>query len=98
MVGDDASAHEALIRKLLNKPFKIPIPNYVPSSYGRSLGLKRSGGRQPLHDPYDPGALVLYCPPELSEHDKLKMNENQPVHVVVDPLLCKAQWIILPLS
>ena len=34
---------EEIIRRLLNKPFKIPIPNYSPSSYGRSLGLKRSG-------------------------------------------------------
>ncbi len=81
---------EALIRRLLNKPFKIPIPNYSPSSYGRSLGLKRSGARQPLHDPFEPNALVLYEPPELTEHDKLKTDMSKvPVHVVVDPLLCK---------
>lgn len=86
----DESPHEALIRKLLNKPFKIPIPNYTPSSYGKSLGLRRSGTRQPLHDPYEEGALVLYEPPELSEHDKLKADLNShPVHVVVDPILCK---------
>ena len=75
---------------MLNKPFKIPIPNYTPSSYGRSLGLKRSGARQPLHDPFEDNALVLYEPPELSEHDKLKADTNShPVHVVVDPILGK---------
>jgi DNA repair and recombination RAD54-like protein len=50
---------EEIIRRLLNKPFKIPIPNYQPSSYGKSLGLKRSGARQPLHDPYEENALIL---------------------------------------
>ena len=90
MCFEETSAHEALIRKLLNKPFKIPIPNYTPSSYGKSLGLRRSGTRQPLHDPYEEGALVLYEPPELSEHDKLKVDlKSHPVHVVVDPILCK---------
>ena len=42
--------------------------------YGRSLGVRRSGGRQPLHDPEAEGALVLYTPRELSEHEKLKVN------------------------
>lgn len=84
------SHHEEIIRRLLNKPFKIPIPNYQPSSYGKSLGLKRSGARQPLHDPFEENSLVLYEPPELSEHDKLTMDASQsPVHVVVDPMLCK---------
>ena len=91
LVQDSAmSSHEAMIRKLLNKPFKIPIPNYVPSSYGKSLGLRRSGARQPLHDPFGPNALVLFEPPELSEHDKLKVDiSKHPVHVVVDPILSK---------
>ena len=53
------------------------------------MGVKRQGARQPLHDPGEENALVLYDPPELTEHDKLKVKDNTPVHVVVDPLLCK---------
>jgi len=84
------SPHEALIRSLLNKPFKIPIPGYTGGGYGRSLGVRRSGGRQPLHDPLLEGALVLFTPPELSEHQKLKVDlQQQQVAVVVDPLLSK---------
>jgi len=84
------SPHEALIRSLLNKPFKVPIAGYTGGGYGRSLGVRRAGGRQPLHDPFAEGALVLYDPPELSEHEKLKSDgSSQKVAVVVDPLLCK---------
>jgi DNA repair and recombination protein RAD54 and RAD54-like protein len=61
-----------LIKKILSKPFKIPIPNYSGPTIGKALGLKRAGVRQPLHDPDEPGALVVYSPPELSAHDKLK--------------------------
>ncbi|XP_067002345.1 DNA repair and recombination protein RAD54-like [Anabrus simplex] len=82
------SFHEELIRKILSKPFKIPIPNYQGSSLSRSLGLAKNRCRRALHDPFEPGALVLYSPPELSAHDKLKVDpEKQPVHVVVDPVL-----------
>ena len=43
-----------------------------------------------MHDPFEDNALVLYEPPELSEHDKLKTDINShPVHVVVDPILGK---------
>ena len=88
--GSEVSAHELLIRRLVNKPFKIPIPNYQPLQHNRSLGVRQSGARQPLHDPFEENALVLFSPPEISEHDKLKLdNLKQPVHVVVDPLLCK---------
>ena len=77
-------------RSLLNKPFKIPIPGYTGSGYGRSLGVRRSGGRQPLHDPEAEGALVLYLPAELSEHEKLRADAAaQQVAVVVDPQLCR---------
>ena len=31
--------------------------------------MRRSGARQPLHDPEAENALVLYAPPEISEHD-----------------------------
>lgn len=38
------------------------------------LGVRRQGARQPLHDPFEENALVLYIPPELSAHDQLKAN------------------------
>ena len=62
---------EALIRELLSRPFKVPIPNYSGSGYQRSLGVKRAGVRRSLHDPAAPGALVLHTPPELSQHQKM---------------------------
>merc|ERR1719347_373462 len=34
------SPHEALIRSLLNKPFKVPIPGWQGSGYGRQLGVR----------------------------------------------------------
>jgi hypothetical protein len=40
----------------------------------KALGVRRQGSRQPLHDPYEEGALVLYTPPELSAHDQLKVD------------------------
>lgn len=82
------SSHEAIIRKILSRPFKIPIKGYVKSGYGRSLGIRRSGGRQPLHDPNIENALVLFTPAEVSEHQKLSIDANsQEVPVVVDPIL-----------
>ena len=52
------------------------------------------GTRQPLHDPFENDNLVLYEPPELSEHDKLKTDLNKhPVHVVVDPIV--GEWFYL---
>jgi len=96
---------EAFIRSLLSQPFKIPIPNYKGPISGRGLGVRRMGGRQSLYDPEEDGALVLYIPPELSEHDKLKIDkyvkinsniyifffrrDKVQVHVVVDPVLSK---------
>ncbi len=73
---------------MLNKPFKIPIPNYQPSPMSRCLGMRRQGTRLPLHDPDEPNALVLYTPVELSAHELLKVDKAKlPVPVVVDPLL-----------
>jgi hypothetical protein len=46
---------------------------YVGGGYGRSLGVRRTGGRQPLHDPDAEGALVLFTPRELTEHERLKV-------------------------
>ncbi len=68
---------EAFIRSLLAQPFKIPIPNYKGPISGRGLGVRRMGGRQSLYDPEEEGALVLYTPPELSEHDKLKIDKYE---------------------
>ena len=42
----------------------------------RFLGLRMSGARLPLHDPYAEGALVLFAPPELSAQEKLKVEER----------------------
>ena len=40
----------------------------------RGLGMRRQGARQPLHDPYEEGALVLYTPPVLSAHEQLTVD------------------------
>eukprot|EP00117_Sycon_ciliatum_P011307 scpid41895/ scgid12842/ DNA repair and recombination protein RAD54-like; RAD54 homolog len=87
--GGGLSVHEALMRKLLSKPFKVPIPNYDGASRGTSgLGVRRSGARLPLHSPDDANALILYEPPPLTEHQRLISDKNTlPVHVVVDPTL-----------
>nr|XP_020476561.1 DNA repair and recombination protein RAD54-like [Monopterus albus] len=86
----DGDKHEEFIRKILSKPFKIPIPNYTGSLGIRALGLKRAGVRKALHDPFAEDALVLYEPPALSAHDLIKADkEKLPVHVVVDPVLGK---------
>ncbi|RZF46146.1 hypothetical protein LSTR_LSTR013104 [Laodelphax striatellus] len=85
---EQISAHEQLIRQLLCRPFRVPIANYQGGSGGRALGVRRDGIRRALHDPTAPNALVLYIPPQLSEHDKLKMEKEKIlVHVVVDPIL-----------
>lgn len=82
------SAHEELIKKILSKPFKVPIPNYQGNLSSRFLGVGRLKCRRPLHDPFEPNALILYTPPELSAHDKIKVDpDKQLVHVVVDPQL-----------
>ncbi|KAK0069943.1 DNA repair and recombination protein RAD54 [Biomphalaria pfeifferi] len=82
--------HEELIKKILSKPFKVPLPNYQGGGLNRALGVRRQGARQPLHDPFEEGALVLYSPPELSAHEQMKIDiEKLPVHVVVDPILTK---------
>ncbi|XP_034270891.1 DNA repair and recombination protein RAD54-like [Pantherophis guttatus] len=86
----DGSKHEAFIRSILSKPFKVPIPNYTGPLGLRALGIKRAGVRHALHDPFEEGALVLYEPPPLSAHDQLKVDKDKtPVHVVVDPCLSR---------
>uniref|UniRef100_H3CGJ1 DNA repair and recombination protein RAD54-like n=1 Tax=Tetraodon nigroviridis TaxID=99883 RepID=H3CGJ1_TETNG len=88
--GLDGDQHEAFIRSILSRPFKVPIPNYTGALGVRALGLKRAGLRKALHDPLAADALVLYEPPALSAHDLLKADkEKVPVHVVVDPVLGK---------
>lgn len=83
------SAYEELIAKVLNKPFKVPIPDYVPDTHGnRCLGLKRSTIRRALHDPFACNALVLYTPPEQPNQNSLKVDKSKIlVHVVVDPVV-----------
>ncbi|VDD95364.1 unnamed protein product [Enterobius vermicularis] len=82
----EQAAHEEMIARILSRPFKVPIPGYVGSQ--RFLGLRRSGVRCSLFDPYAEGALVLYTPRELSAHEALKLDESKKeVHVVVDPVL-----------
>lgn len=83
------SAYEELVARVLSKPFKVPIPDYVPdSNSNRCLGLRRSVIRRALHDPCACNALVLYTPPELNEHDRLTIDKTKIlVHVVVDPVV-----------
>ena len=84
------SEHEQFLKSLINKQFKIPIPNYQASGAIRTLGTRRQGTRTSLHDPDEENALILYSPPELSNQDLLKADKNKlPVHVVVDPMLTK---------
>ncbi|XP_062411611.1 DNA repair and recombination protein RAD54-like [Sardina pilchardus] len=86
----DSGQHEAFIRSILSKPFKIPIANYTGALGIRALGLKRAGVRKALHDPFEVDALVLYEPPVVSAHDMIKADKDKlPVHVVVDPVLGK---------
>uniref|UniRef100_A0A915HI60 DNA repair and recombination protein RAD54-like n=1 Tax=Romanomermis culicivorax TaxID=13658 RepID=A0A915HI60_ROMCU len=86
-VNIEGSDHEAFIRNILLKPFKVPIPNYEGSYSSRVLGMRRSGVPCALHDPYEEGALILYEPPEQSVTEKLKDSSKILVHVVVDPVL-----------
>lgn len=87
--SQNLSEYESLIAKILNRPFKVPIADYVPEyCTNRSLGLKRSTIRRALHDPFSCNALVLYEPPQYSEHEKLTSDPTKiQVHVVVDPVL-----------
>ncbi|CAH0762992.1 unnamed protein product [Bemisia tabaci] len=88
ITAESLSNHEALIRQILTKPFKVPILNYQGGIGSRALGVRRDGVRRPLHDPMAPNALVLYTPPQLSAHDLLKVDKDKvQVHVVVDPVL-----------
>ena len=87
----DHNSHEEFIRKILSKPFKLPIVNYKGTLLaGRGLGIRKQLLRKPLHDPFEENALVLYSPPEISAHDAIKLDKTKiPVHVVVDPVLAK---------
>ncbi|KAH7697242.1 RAD54 DNA repair protein [Aphelenchoides avenae] len=88
--SSDQNEHEAIIQRLLAKKFKVPIEGYTGAPSSRVLGLKRSGARVALFDPYAEGALVVYAPPELTAHEKMKQDETKKlVHVVVDPVLTR---------
>ena len=87
---ENSSNHEDLITRILLKPFKIPIANYTGGYMSKSLGIRRSSLRKPLHDPFESFALVLFYPPEYTEQEKLTMKQEEiQVHVVVDPVLSK---------
>ena len=63
---------DELIKNIMSKPFRIPIPNYKPSAnLGRGLGMRRGGQKCALHDPFEEGALVLHSPKQLSAHEQL---------------------------
>lgn len=87
------NAYEELVAKLLSRPFKVPIPDYVPDTHGnKCLGLRRTIVRRALHDPFACNALVLYTPPEeqtkLTQHSLLIQDKSKVlVHVVVDPVV-----------
>lgn len=49
----------------------------------RALGLKRSGVRKALHDPFEDGALVLYEPPSLGAHDLIKTDKSVTDYLIV---------------
>ncbi|KAF7633917.1 hypothetical protein Mgra_00006654 [Meloidogyne graminicola] len=91
VLGGVSLSHEEIINKILSSAFRVPIPGYTGTpTMNRFLGMRMSSRRSSLYDPYAEGSLILYCPPELSAHEKMKSNDNESqVHVVVDPLLCK---------
>ena len=45
------------------------------TGFGRrkGLGMRQSGTKTSLHDPFEDGALVLYYPPDMTAHDKLSL-------------------------
>ncbi|EDQ87367.1 uncharacterized protein MONBRDRAFT_10186 [Monosiga brevicollis MX1] len=83
------TAHEARIFGILGKPFKSPLPGHTTDNSRRGLGVRRLTLRQPLHDPDDDAAVVLYRPPPLSAADASnpEIRNKHPVAVVVDPIL-----------
>lgn len=62
---------EEIIKKL-SKPFKCPLLNYELQPTTKNLGMRRVQVKRALYDPNMPNALVLYSPPEQTEHEKLK--------------------------
>lgn len=77
---------EDFVKSLINRPFKIPIPNYQSSSLYKTLGARRQGSRIPLHDPDEENALILYAPPELSAHDLMKVDKYCTIHLYLKNL------------
>ncbi|KAK6045851.1 helicase protein [Cooperia oncophora] len=56
MMTRDAAEHEAMIARLLSRPFTIPLAGYSLS--GRVLGMARSRMRVAMFDPYAENAVV----------------------------------------
>lgn len=86
-MASESSDHDAMIAKLLSRKFSIPMEGYMLS--GRSLGLGGNRRKCSLFDPYHEGALILYAPEQLSEHEQLKEDKDRKVHVVADPVVGK---------
>ena len=82
--------HEQFILQILKKPFKVPLEGYVSSSSSnRCLGMRRSGLRVSLHDPYSDGALVLFYPPEQSVQEQLAISkDNSKIQVCTASIVC----------
>ena len=87
----DCDDFEKFIQTLLARPYKPPLPGFIPNKRRlKNLGMRGaiSNIRRPLHDPYAEKALVLYHPPFMSKDEYMKADKTKLlVHVVVDPLL-----------
>ena len=81
-------SHELFIQQILKRPFKVPLEGYEGGSC-RGLGMRRSGLRVALHDPYSDGALVLYYPPEQTAHDQIA-NHKDSNKTQVSAMCCPA--------
>ena len=65
----------------------VPLHSVSGATLLRALGVRRQGSRQPLHDPDEPDALVLYTPPELSAHGQLKADSYvNLIHLLDKPI------------
>ena len=88
---DPSNDFEQFIQTLLARPYKPPVPGYLPPKRRtKNLGMRGniSNIRRPLHDPFAENALVLYHPPAMTKDEYMRCDKTKmQVHVVVDPLL-----------
>lgn len=81
--------HNDYIRTLLHRPFVMPDTSYGGHSETFLQMRFKNRDPTPLHNPLDPGAVVLYTPPEYDEEYKKTHKDEILVHVVVDPVLAR---------